>query len=134
MLSLCVYNRNDQSVPTLTRSSNFASSCVSKTYEDKQIIFKINFQCTYLAKQRNFAMEFLDSGANCISLVRKSAHFVVLKKHINHTIYTHDVSRPTVVWGRKYIWYILTHGTHHAHPFRIFKQRYRLTVLLTTGP
>jgi hypothetical protein len=44
--------------------------------------FLNNFQCTYLTKQRNFTMEFLDSGATCTtSLIGKSAHFVVLKTH-----------------------------------------------------
>ena len=31
MLSLSEYNKNDDAVNTLTRSSNYASSCVSKT-------------------------------------------------------------------------------------------------------
>ena len=57
MVCLCVYNKNDHAVPSLKRSSNYASACVSKTVRNMhQIIylrftnyFLNNFQCIYPA-------------------------------------------------------------------------------------
>jgi len=120
MLSLYIYNKNDHAVPNFTRSSNYASSCVSKTVWNmhQNILlwysnyFLNNFQYTYLTKQRNFIMEFLDSGATCTtSLVSKSAYFVVLE-NTNQKTYTRRFETYSILRMRLHIihtdaWYTL---------------------------